>query len=182
MTVQIALLRAVNVGGRSLAMAELRACAEALGLKQVRSILQSGNLVFESRSLAGGELETVLEAGVRNRFGLAADVLVRSDVEWEAILAANPFGEAAEKDPARMVIMLLKGAPGPAAVERLSAAIAGRETLSANGRELYITYPDGIGASKLTGAAIERALAVRGTARNWNTALKLAAAASPASD
>jgi len=176
-TVQIALLRAVNVGGRSLPMAELRAGAAELGLAQVRSVLQSGNLVFESPSLAGAELEAALEAKVKERFGLAADVLVRNAAEWETILAANPFAEAAESDPAHLAVMSLKGAPAPAAVERLSAAIAGRETLRSHGRELYIVYPDGIGTSKLSGAVIERALSLRGTARNWNTALKLAAAA-----
>jgi uncharacterized protein (DUF1697 family) len=177
MTVQIALLRAVNVGGRNLAMAALRACVATLGLTEVRSILQSGNLVFESRTLAGAVLEAALEEAVRERFGLAADVLVRTGAQWEQVIAANPFSEAAEQDPSHLVVMSLKGAPAPADVDALKAGIAGREVVRAHARELYILYPDGIGTSKLTIALIERRLASRGTGRNWNTVLKLAAAA-----
>ena len=81
----------------------------------------------------------------------------------------------AEHDPGHLIVMALKSAPEPDAVAALQGAIPGRETLAAVGRELFIAYPDGIGTSKLTGALIERRLRVRGTARNWNTATKLAA-------
>jgi uncharacterized protein (DUF1697 family) len=177
MAIQNALLRAVNVGGRSVPMADLRACAAELGLKDVRSILQSGNLVFESPELAGGALEAALEAAVQARFGLAADVIVRSAAEWTALIAANPFPEAARDDPSHLVVMPMKTAPAKAGVEAVTAAIVGREMAQAHGHELYIVYPDGIGTSKLTNALIERKAGVRGTARNWNTVLKIGAAA-----
>jgi uncharacterized protein (DUF1697 family) len=174
LTAQIALFRAVNVGGRKATSAELKALAADLGLRDARTLLQTGNLVFRYAQ-TGAELEAGIEQAFAARFGFASDVLVRSGPAWRAALAANPHAEMAKRDPSHLVVMALKSAPEPDAVAALQAAIPGRETLAAIGRELFIAYPDGIGTSKLTGALIERRLRVRGTARNWNTATKLAA-------
>lgn len=174
MALTIALLRAVNVGGRKLVMSDLRAMLAELGHPEARTLLQSGNLVLEAGSRAGADLEAWLEAETQKRFGLATDYLVRSADEWAAIIAANPFPAMARTDPAHLVVMPLKSAPAHAAFAELRAAIADREQAQLVGRDLYLTYPDGIGRSKLTTAMIERRLGVRGTARNWNTTLKLA--------
>jgi uncharacterized protein (DUF1697 family) len=175
MALTIALLRAVNVGGRKLVMSDLRAMLADLGHPDARTLLQSGNLVFDAGPRAGAELETWLEAETLQRFSLAADYLVRTAAEWSAIIAANPFPAMAEGDPSHLVVMALKSAPSEGALPALRAAIVGHEQAELFGRDLYLTYPDGIGDSKLTNAVIERRLGVRGTARNWNTALKLAA-------
>jgi uncharacterized protein (DUF1697 family) len=98
---------------------------------------------------------------------------VRSAAEWEATIAANPFSDAAANDPSHLVVMPCKAAPSAAGVTSLQTAITGRETVRAAGKQLYITYPDGIGDSKLTSALIERKLGVVGTARNWNTVQKI---------
>ena len=87
----------------------------------------------------------------------------------------NPFADAARKDPSRFVMLCLDGAPTPAAVATLQKSIVGRETVKAVGQQLYGVYPDGQGQSKLTLSKIERALAVTGTGRNWNTVLKIGA-------
>lgn len=174
LTTHIALLRGVNVGGRkAVPMAALRDWAADIGLTHPRTLLQSGNLIFQSDA-APVELEARLEAEAERRLGLATQFMVRTAAEWHAVIAANPFPQAAERDPSHLVVMALKGAPEPAAVEGLSAAIPGREALAAHGRELYIVYPDGIGDSRLTNAFIERRVSLAGTARNWNTARKLA--------
>lgn len=174
MALTIALLRAVNVGGRKLAMADLRALIAELGFGDARTLLQSGNLVFDARGLGGADLEAKLEAKTREHLGLAADYLVRTADEWARIVAANPFPAEAERDPSHLVVMLLKAAPAADATAALQAAIVGREQVRGLGRELYITYPDGIGDSKLINAVIERRLGVRATGRNWNTVLRLA--------
>jgi len=175
LTTHVALLRAVNVGGHGkVAMADLRALLSDLGFEAPRSLLQSGNLVFRSQP-TGGALEARLEKEAEARLGLATDFLVRTADEWRAILAANPYPAMAKDDPSHLVVMPLKSPPSAAGLEALRAWIPGRESTQAVGRELYITYPDGIGTSKLTGAVIERHLRTRGTARNWNTATKLAA-------
>jgi uncharacterized protein (DUF1697 family) len=178
LTSHIALLRAVNVGGRKLMMADLRDWAGGLGFQDVRTLLQSGNLLFRSDVVADAALEARLEAEAARAFGMAIDFIVRTADEWDQVIAANPYPQAAERDPGRLVVVALKAAPSPNAVAALRAWVPGRETIGAHGRELYIIYPDGQGESKLTNLAIERRLGLRGTARNWNTVLKLAALAS----
>jgi uncharacterized protein (DUF1697 family) len=159
----IALIRGINVAGhKMIAMADLRAMFEALGLSEVKSLLQSGNLVF-------------LAEQARERLALEADFFVRTAEEWDALIAANPFRREAKADPGHLVLMCLKDAPDKKAVTALQAAIVGREVVQAAGRHLYIVFPDGIGRSRLTTALIERTLRTRGTGRNWNTVLKIQA-------
>lgn len=174
MPVCIALLRAVNVGGRGLKMEGLKTLAKDLGLQNARTLLQSGNLVFDYDRAADGALEKRLEAEAAARFGFQTDFLVRTAAEWRAIIAANPFAQAARDDPSHLVVMPLKTAPAAGGLPALRAAINGPERVEIVGRAAYLVYPDGIGRSKLTLAVIERRLGVRGTGRNWNTALKLA--------
>ena len=177
--VRIALLRAVNLAGRNrVGMAELRAFCANMGLEQPRTLLQSGNVVFgevEGRTTAA--LESLLEREAVQRLGVGTEFFVRTTKEWEAAVAGNPFGGEAERDPSHLLLMCLKAAPSAGDVAALQASITGRETVRAEGRQLFITYPDGVGRSKLTAGRIERALGTRGTARNWNTVLKLREAA-----
>jgi uncharacterized protein (DUF1697 family) len=180
MTRTIALLRAVNVGGTGrLPMAELAKLLTKLGYTEVKTILQSGNAVFTCAGKADAKLEVTLEVAIAKAFGLQTAVVVRNAVEWSAIIAANPFPEMAASDPSHLVVMTCKSAPTAANVKALQAAIAGRETVRAIGKQLYAVYPDGIGDSKLTSALIERKLGTAGTARNWNTVQKIAATLSP---
>jgi uncharacterized protein (DUF1697 family) len=175
----IALLRAVNVGGRTLVkMDQLRGLLERLGYIEPRTLLQSGNAVFGVPSGSGvrnaAALETQIEDALQQRLSLQADVFIRSADEWDAVIARNPFAEQASSDPARLVVMTLRDAPSISAVKALQSSIKGGETVRGRERHLYIVYPDGQGRSKFTGNVIERALGTRGTARNWNTVVKLA--------
>jgi uncharacterized protein (DUF1697 family) len=173
----VALLRAVNVGGtKAVAMPALCKLLTALGFAEVKSLLQSGNVVFGCSGKAGAALERRLETAVAAELGVQTTFFVRTAREWDAIVAANPYPDAARDDPSHLVVMTFKAAPAAKDVAVLRAAIAGRETVTVAGKQLYIVYPDGIGTSKLTNAIIERKLAQPGTARNWNTVQKLAAA------
>jgi uncharacterized protein (DUF1697 family) len=174
LTTHVALLRAVNVGGRKAVMASLRAWLAELGFEDARSLLQSGNLVFRSEP-TGAALEALLEREAAPRLGFATDFLVRTAGEWRALVDANPHAAMARDDPGHLVVMALKSAPAAADVAALQTSIQGREVVNSAGRELFITYPDGIGDSRLTIQVIERRLGVRGTARNWNTVTKIAA-------
>jgi uncharacterized protein (DUF1697 family) len=176
MSVHIALLRGINVGGHNMvAMSDLRDLFGALGLAGATSLLQSGNLVFQSGQLTGAALEHLLEVETAKRLNVSADYFVRSAAEWDKIVARNPFPEEAKNDPGHLVVMFLKKAPPAKRLDALQAAIEGPEKISAAGKQLYIVYPAGIGRSKLTGALIEKTLGSRGSGRNWNTVLKLAA-------
>lgn len=183
MTIQIALLRGVNVGGhQAVAMSDLRNLATELGFGGARSILQSGNLVFRCDPRTGVDLENVLEREAKKRLGFHADFFIRSAKEWREVVARNPFRKDAERDPSHLVVMFLKSAVNAKNAKVLQAAIAGSEIVRADGRHLYIVYPDGIGRSRLTNALLEKKLGIRGTARNWNTVLKLAALADEETD
>ncbi len=178
MTTHLALLRAVNLAGhKPVAMADLRSLLTGLGFADAQSLLQSGNLVFRGGRLSGARLERFLEDEARKRLALETDFFVRTAEQWETVVAANPFRAEAERDPARLLVVFLKDSPGLAQVRALQAAITGREVVRADGAHAYIVYPDGVGRSRLTHALIEKKLGTRGTGRNWNTVLKLAALA-----
>src|SRR5260370_20147967 len=160
MPIQIALLRAINVGGRNqVAMSDLRDLLGVLGFAGAKSLLQSGNLVFESDRRTSAGLERLLEVETAKRLGVTADYLVRSAAEWETIVARNPFPSEAKRDPSHLVIMFLKAAAQAKDVQALQAAIQGPESVRAEGKHLYVVYPAGIGSSKLTNILIEKKLA-----------------------
>jgi uncharacterized protein (DUF1697 family) len=174
MPIHIALLRAINVGGKNLvAMSDLRDLVGDLGFTEAKTLLQSGNVLFQSKSRKGSDLEMLLQAETEKRLQISIDYFVRTAAEWETIIDRNPFREEAERDPGHLLVVLLKRAPEPTALEALRAAIKGPELVRSDGKQLYAVYPDGIGRSKLTNALIEQKLGSCGTGRNWNTVLKL---------
>ena len=178
MTGFVALLRAVNVAGHNrTSMSRLRDLLTELGFAGVRSLLQSGNLIFQSGVQTDADIEHLLETQAQKRLNLRADFVVRTAKEIKTLVAHNPFRDETERDPGQLVVMFLKSVAKAKDIEELRLASTGPEIIRAKGRELYIVYPNGIGRSRLTNALIERKLGTRGTARNWNTVLKLAEAA-----
>ena len=176
MTTFVGLLRAINVAGyQPVSMADLREFLGSVGMQDARTLLQSGNVVFQTKARPPAQLERLLEAEAQAHLKAPIEFFVRTADEWRAIVARNPFPKEAKLDPGHLVVMCLKDTAAAAAVTSLQGAIVGREVVRAGGRQLYIVYPDGMGRSKLTNALIERKLGTRCTARNWNTVLKLAA-------
>jgi uncharacterized protein (DUF1697 family) len=174
MPVYVGLLRAVNVGGAApLGMTALVDALRDGGFENVRTWLQSGNVIFRSGSSDSSRLEEKLEARLRNRFGLTTDVFVRSASEWKSLVDQNPFVREAEADPAHLVVAVLKQAPSSEQWGALQTAIRGRERVHPAGRHAYVVYPDGIGRSRLTPSLLERKIGTRATSRNWNTVRKL---------
>jgi uncharacterized protein (DUF1697 family) len=169
----VALLRAVNVGGRKVTMAELKDAAAKAGLENSRTLAASGNLVFEARKTAPAKLEAAIEVLIERTFGLFSEVMVRDPAEWAAILKANPFPKKAKDDPAHLVCMVCKTAPDAAGVAAWLKTFREKydkgEQLKIIGREIFIDYGPSIGESKLV---VPKKLCT-GTARNWNTLLKL---------
>ncbi|HEY5220139.1 MAG TPA: DUF1697 domain-containing protein [Gemmatimonadaceae bacterium] len=175
MTECVALLRGINVGGnRKIAMADLGTFFTRLGFTDVSTLLQTGNVVFQSPSASAARLERKLEEESAKVLGLTTDFFVRTAREWKALVADNPFPDAAARDPSHLVLMCLKASPSANQVASLRKAIVGRELVEVRGHNAYIVYPDGIGTSRLTNAVLDRQLGTRGTGRNWNTVLKLA--------
>jgi uncharacterized protein (DUF1697 family) len=165
MTAYVALLRAVNVGGRQLRMQDLKAIAGELGLEAVRTYIASGNLLFRSRR-GEAAIKRQLEAALDKHLGKPVPVMVRTAREMAAVIAANPFPEAGK----RAVAIFLDAAPPKDAIG--GAKNVADERMALGKREIYVHYPSGMGRSKLRIPA-----AVSGTARNMNTVAKLAALA-----
>lgn len=167
MATYIALLRAVNVGGTGkLPMADLRALCEKAGFTDVRTYIQSGNVVFSS-ALSATQALVALEAALTKRMGTRTPVMLRTPEELEAALAANPFPEA---EPSQLIIVFLQQEESEAVLDGWT--IPGRERLALVGRELYVHYPDGQGQSRL-----KVPFADQGTGRNLNTLRALLAMA-----
>ena len=175
MTLYVALLRGINMGGHNkVAMADLRDFVAALGFADVQTVLQSGNVVFRGRMRAPSALEKLFETETAKHFGIDTRFMVRTVAEWKKIVAGNPFHDEAKDDPGHLAVVFLKDKPARKNLDALKANIAGREYFHARGRELYAIYPDGFAGSKFTLPLIDRKLETRGTGRNWNTVLKLA--------
>jgi len=170
----VGLLRAVNLAGHNaVSMADLRVFLAAIGLENPRTLLASGNFVAGAAARGGAQLERQLERESAKRLKLETEFFVRTPAEWSDLVEGNTFRREAARDPARLVVVFLKSEPAPARVTALEGAIRGPETVRALGRHLFAYYPEGQGRSKLTAALIERHLGGPGTARNWNTVLKL---------
>ena len=158
----VCLLRGVNVGGnRKVKMDELRALFESLGCTHVRTILQSGNVIFDAKSKPR-DLES----------HLGTQVVLRTQEEIRKVIAANPFPSEAESDPARLHVVFLS-APLPSD-EPLRKVALPEEKFVVRGKEIYIYFAHGAGRSKLAESLTEKKLGVICTARNWNTVRKLA--------
>jgi uncharacterized protein (DUF1697 family) len=175
MSPHIALLRAVNVGGRKVLKDDLLGLAKDLGFDDAKTLLASGNLVLWGKAGSDADIEKRLEDGLEKRMGLRTDFMVRSPAELKAIIAANPFPDLVESRPNHLVVNFLKN-PIPAGdIETLRAAITGRERVEGGGKQLYVDFIDGIGESMLDRDWKKTKKAPVGTVRNWNTVMKLAA-------
>jgi uncharacterized protein (DUF1697 family) len=155
-------------------MAELKQFLFDIGLELPVTLLQSGNVVFRS-PLSPTELEEFLKREAEGRLGLKSEFFVRTAGEWDQIVRNNPFPDEAVTDPSHLVVLALRTPPDSALVETVRAAVKGRERFQAVDNQLYIVYPDGIGASEVSKTPGWNKLTGAGTARNWNTVLKLQA-------
>lgn len=176
MTVYVSMLRAVNVGGTSpVKMDALRRIYESLGLADVRTLLQSGNVLFRSRLADRPQLVKRIMQEIARRLDLEVQVILRTLAEVASIVERGPV-LSPQADSRKLHVMFLASVPDAAA----QAALVKwhkekqlKEMLEIRGPEIYLYYPDGVGRSKLTNAVIESKLDTWGTARNWNTLTKL---------
>jgi uncharacterized protein (DUF1697 family) len=168
----IALFRGINVGGRNiLPMKALAATLEAEGFSDVKTYIQSGNVVFGSKAGTAGSLATRIARAVMRAHGFAPKVFVLAAAELKRAASANPF-PAAETEPNRLHLFFLSEKPKSADLAALNRLRAGGELFVIRGKVFYLHAPDGVGNSKLAAAA-ERHLGVDATARNWRTVLAL---------
>ncbi|HET8697699.1 MAG TPA: DUF1697 domain-containing protein, partial [Gammaproteobacteria bacterium] len=173
MTVYASMLRAVNVGGTSvIRMDALKRVYESLGLRQVRTLLNSGNVLFVSSVTDRARLAKRITQEIERRFDLRVELLLRTLEELEMLVERGP-ALSERQDPSKLLVMFLDGVPDKKAQAALLKVHKGPELIEIRGPEIYLYYPNGVGRSKLTNAFIEAELGCAGTARNWNTLRKL---------
>ncbi|RZI99437.1 MAG: DUF1697 domain-containing protein [Brevundimonas sp.] len=172
MTHRIILFRGMNTGGVRAPVGEQRKMAEAMGLKNPRTLAASGNLVVESGKAAAA-LEADIEAAMDKTFGLKVAAMVRTPEQWEKLIAGNPFPAEAAAHPAKVIAMVMKEGVKPGGLEAVQALARDGERVEAVGDVLYFWFPNGQGESEIFRKATPRMLGM-GTGRNWNTVLKLA--------
>jgi uncharacterized protein (DUF1697 family) len=175
MTMRIALLRGVNVGGnKKVAMADLKAMVETLGFTDVKTLLQSGNVVFEAGDRIDGDLEALLEGEAEKRLGLATRFIVRGPKAWRAIIDANPFPDEADREPSRFLANVAREVVTDEMLAAIRAVATPGEKVEAVDRCVYIFFGDGIADSKVAVVFGKKSLGLTATGRNWNTVRKIA--------
>jgi uncharacterized protein (DUF1697 family) len=168
----IVLLRGINLGARNrISMPELREALEEAGYDDVRTYLQSGNVVLTSTASAKN-VASKCKRTIADRFDLDIAVVVRTRNELAKVVERNPLGRVA-KDPKRYQVSFLGAKPAAKAIRELEDVATGGEKVVSIGRELYAWHPGGIARSKLWAQLAGKGLGVTATARNWTTVTKL---------
>ncbi len=171
MTVFVALLRGVNVGGNNrLPMQEFRDLLTTLGCQDVATYIQSGNAVFRHDGDAA-DLSISIAAAIERQFGFEPSVLVLAANEYSAVVAANPFAAEVIEEKT-LHVWFLSAVPSLPDTARIDAIVGEREQYRLSGTAFYLLAPDGIGRSRLA-AEVEKCLGVSGTARNWRSVGKI---------
>jgi uncharacterized protein (DUF1697 family) len=178
MTDYVSFLRGINVGGnKTIRMTALKELFESMGFEGAKTLLNSGNVVFSAKGQSRAKLAGAIEAAIEEKFGFRPAIVIRSAAELKKIVTKNPFPAMAKRDPGHVLLMTLASKPKPGAKARLAEVHSGPEQIEIFGANVYLTYPTGVGKSKLTNAVLEKQLGAVGTARNWNTVMKLSALA-----
>jgi len=168
----IAFFRGINVGGnRSLPMRELVELLAGLGLQNIQTYIQSGNVIFETGERDTAQLARRISQAVEHKRGFSPEVLLLETADLENAVASNPYPQA-ESNPKTLHIFFLASDPPAPDLKKLESIKLEAEHFTLNGRLFYLYAPEGIGRSKLA-AGIEKALGVPATGRNWQTVCKV---------
>lgn len=175
MPTYISMLRGINIGPhKRIKMDDLRKSFEALGFEQIKTYIQSGNVVFKTSKTSTSVLSKRIEEKIVTDFGFSVSVISRSSDELAKAIEGNPFlnqRHSANKkiDPEKLHVMFLSDAPSPAALKKLSDLIAAPDQCLFIDREIYFYLPNGVSGSILMKKSVDRLLAVVTTMRNWKT-------------
>ena len=175
----IAVLRGINVGGHKIVkMERLRATFEALGFGNVRTYVQSGNVVFDGQGVPGKVAEKIaakIAARLERDFGFSVPVTVLTGEALGRVVAENPFVKEKGIDPAKLHVTFLSGPAAAEGLKKLGALPAGPDRFFCGlpSTTVYLHCPESYGNSKLSNGAIEKALALGATTRNWKTVTTL---------
>jgi uncharacterized protein (DUF1697 family) len=168
--IYVAMLRGINVGGhKKIKMDHLRTSFEALGFNQVKTFIQSGNVVFKAAKLSPTAISKQIEERVLRDFGFSVSVISRTQDEMDKAIHNNPLLRRSEIDPTKLHVTFLSEAPAPPALKKFEALIAAPDQARCVGKEIYFYLPNGVSQSSWAKTPWERALSVVTTTRNWKT-------------
>jgi uncharacterized protein (DUF1697 family) len=174
MPTYIALLRGINVSGQKLIkMADLKTLLSSLQLADIRTYIQSGNVVFEAAKTEEVLLAKNIEAKIKEQYAFEVPTIVRTKEALLAIIQLNPFMIKEEDDFSKPYVIFLENKPTPEQVKVVMAFNTENEIFQVIEKEVYIVYKLGAGKSKLTNTFFETKLKTNATSRNWNTVNKL---------
>jgi uncharacterized protein (DUF1697 family) len=169
----VALLRGINVGGKNkLPMKELVGLFAAAGAEDVRSYIQSGNVVLVAKAPLAKRLPRLVSESIHESFGYDVPVVMRSASEIADVVASNPYLRRGA-DESKLHVALLMDKPSKAKIASLDPKRSPADEYIVSGREIYLHLPNGVGKSKLTNAYFDAKLDTVSTIRNWRTMLKL---------
>jgi len=172
MATQVALLRGVNVGGKNkLPMRDLADMFATAGCENVRTFIQSGNVIFTASRKVSARLAAVVAEGISERFGYRTPVILRTLQELREVVSNNPFPQGEE----RLHVMFLKERPSAERVAALDPKRSAPDAFIVRGADVYLHLPNGAGVSRLTNAWFDSKLTTVSTLRNWRTVTKLLA-------
>lgn len=178
MPTYIAMLRGINVSGHNIIkMEQLRASFVTLGFGNIKTYVQSGNVVFEARNDSAANLAKKIERKMTRDFGFSVPVVLMTSKRMEETFKRCPFVKRPNIDHSKLHVTFLSDDPPETALEQLQPLGVKPEQLRIVGREIYLYCPHGYGRTKLSNTAIEKKLSVRATTRNWNTVNTLLAMA-----
>ena len=170
MQTYIAMLRGINVSGhRKVPMAELKQLLKGLHFRNVRTYIQSGNVVFETENINLAEIATQIEQAIAQQYGFEVPVLLRTPEELRQAIASNPFRSENSQPDERVYVTFMDQQPDPALLSNIDAAKYHPDRFIAEGRELYVLCPGGYGNTKLSNSFFESKLKQTATTRNWKT-------------
>jgi uncharacterized protein (DUF1697 family) len=174
----VAMLRGVNLGAhQKISMPALKSLCSSLGLRDVQTYIQSGNVVFREESEDLATLARRLAERMEAEFGFRTVVIVRTASELRKVIAKNPFAGRAGIEPNRLLVVFMDRTPTRQARDQVLAMPCDPEELRISNREVYIYYPNGMARPKIPLARLEKVLQCSSTGRNWNTVNKLMAMA-----
>jgi uncharacterized protein (DUF1697 family) len=170
---QVALLRGVNLGNRRIPMKDLAAIFEGIDCEEVRTYIQSGNVVYRAGAALARHVPGLVEAAIAERFGFDVPVVTRTAAELGAVVRANPFPDEAEANPKSVHVGFLRDKPAARAVAALDPDRSPPDTFIVKNREIYFHFPNGMAKSKLTNPWFVSRLGTVSTMRNWRTVTTL---------
>lgn len=169
----ISLLRGVNVGGKTIQMAVLKNLYESLGLSDVTTYIQSGNVLFNAANRDIRDLQTGIAGIIQTNSQLDVAVIIRTRLELRAIIEGNPFSGAGRTEFDKMHVTFLEEQPAPERLKNLNTTKDTADQWKLMNREIYLLCPDGYGRTVYHNSFFEKKLKVRATTRNWHTVNKL---------